>query len=137
MTRMSPVVHFEMPAEDRTRMASFYEKAFGWKTQMLGPEMGDYVLVSHARCARTPKVVRFNATTLWHFDAAEWAPSTASELGHSAMSAQCPLWIAFRTQVRHLPRSERRHTPDEFAAVIKANAGPRLFVPLISRLNHE
>jgi hypothetical protein len=24
------------------------------------------------------KVVCFNATTLWHFDAAEWAPSTAS-----------------------------------------------------------
>jgi len=24
-------------------------------------------------------VVRFNATTLWHFDAAEWAPSTASK----------------------------------------------------------
>jgi hypothetical protein len=23
-------------------------------------------------------VVRFNATTLWHIDAAEWAPSTAS-----------------------------------------------------------
>jgi hypothetical protein len=23
-------------------------------------------------------VVRFDATTLWHFDAAEWAPSTAS-----------------------------------------------------------
>jgi hypothetical protein len=22
------------------------------------------------------------------------------------MSAQCPLWIAFRTQVEHLPRSE-------------------------------
>ena len=48
MTRMSPVVHFEMPAEDRTRMASFYEKAFGWKTRMLGPEMGDYVLVTTA-----------------------------------------------------------------------------------------
>jgi predicted enzyme related to lactoylglutathione lyase len=48
MTRMSPVVHFEMSAEDRTRMASFYEKAFGWKTQMLGPEMGDYVLVTTA-----------------------------------------------------------------------------------------
>ena len=29
-------------------MASFYEKAFGWKTQMLGPEMGDYVLVTTA-----------------------------------------------------------------------------------------
>jgi uncharacterized protein len=48
MTRMSPVVHFEMPAEDRSRMASFYEKAFGWKTQLLGPDMGDYVLVTTA-----------------------------------------------------------------------------------------
>jgi uncharacterized protein len=46
--RMSPVVHFEMPAGDRRRMASFYENAFGWKTQMLGPEMGDYVLVTTA-----------------------------------------------------------------------------------------
>jgi len=45
---MSPVVHFEMPAEDRRRMASFYEKTFGWKTQMLGPEMGEYVLVTTA-----------------------------------------------------------------------------------------
>jgi hypothetical protein len=26
----------------------------------------------------TPQVVRFDATTLWHLDAAEWAPSTAS-----------------------------------------------------------
>lgn len=48
MIRMSPVVHFEMPADDRKRMASFYEKVFGWKTQMLGPEMGDYVLVTTA-----------------------------------------------------------------------------------------
>jgi uncharacterized protein len=43
---MNPVVHFEMPAEDRTRMAKFYTKAFGWQTQVLGPEMGDYVLVT-------------------------------------------------------------------------------------------
>lgn len=48
MTAMSPVVHFEMPAEDRNRMARFYEKAFGWKTQMFDPEMGDYVLVTTA-----------------------------------------------------------------------------------------
>jgi len=26
----------------------------------------------------TPQVVRFDVTTLWHLDAAEWAPSTAS-----------------------------------------------------------
>jgi uncharacterized protein len=43
-----PVVHFEMPAEDRKRMALFYEKTFGWKTQMLGPDVGDYVLVTTA-----------------------------------------------------------------------------------------
>src|SRR5262249_12885672 len=48
MVTMSPVVHFEMPAEDTRRMASFYEKTFGWKTQMLGPDMGDYVLVTAA-----------------------------------------------------------------------------------------
>ena len=46
--RMHPVVHFEMPAEDSARMAAFYEKVFGWKTQKLGPEMGDYVLVTTA-----------------------------------------------------------------------------------------
>jgi predicted enzyme related to lactoylglutathione lyase len=34
--KMNPVVHFEMPAEDRKRMADFYTKAFGWKTQQLG-----------------------------------------------------------------------------------------------------
>lgn len=42
---MNPVVHFEMPAEDSKRMADFYAKAFGWKAQMLGPEMGNYVVV--------------------------------------------------------------------------------------------
>jgi predicted enzyme related to lactoylglutathione lyase len=43
---MNPVVHFEMPAEDRYRMADFYANVFGWQTQMLGPEMGDYVLAA-------------------------------------------------------------------------------------------
>jgi predicted enzyme related to lactoylglutathione lyase len=43
---MDPVVHFEMPYEDRNRMAGFYAKAFGWKPQMLGPEMGEYVVVT-------------------------------------------------------------------------------------------
>jgi uncharacterized protein len=45
---MNPVVHFEMPAADRRRMAEFYQKAFGWKTQMLGPDMNEYVLVTTA-----------------------------------------------------------------------------------------
>jgi len=45
---ISRVVHFEMPAEDRKRMTDFYGKAFGWQAQMLGPEMGDYVVVTTA-----------------------------------------------------------------------------------------
>jgi uncharacterized protein len=43
---MNPVIHFEMPAEDKNRMAEFYTKAFGWQTQMLGLEMNEYVLVT-------------------------------------------------------------------------------------------
>src|ERR1051326_624742 len=46
MKKMNPVVHFEMPARDRKRMADFYTKVFGWKTQMMGEEMGNYVTVS-------------------------------------------------------------------------------------------
>jgi predicted enzyme related to lactoylglutathione lyase len=45
---MNPVVHFEMPYRDRERAARFYSAAFGWQTQMLGPEMGDYLLVTTA-----------------------------------------------------------------------------------------
>jgi predicted enzyme related to lactoylglutathione lyase len=46
MNNTNPVVHFEMPAEDRKRMADFYTKAFGWRTQQLGEEMGNYVLAT-------------------------------------------------------------------------------------------
>jgi uncharacterized protein len=46
MSKMDPVVHFEIPADDKKRMAEFYTKAFGWQTQFLGPEMGEYVVVS-------------------------------------------------------------------------------------------
>jgi uncharacterized protein len=43
---MNPVVHFEMPYDDRGRMTKFYESAFGWQTQMLGEDMGNYVLAT-------------------------------------------------------------------------------------------
>lgn len=43
---MDSVVHFEMPYRDRDRMKTFYESAFGWQTQTLGPEMGNYVLAT-------------------------------------------------------------------------------------------
>ena len=41
---MDSVVHFEMPYENRERMARFYQSAFGWQTRMLGEDMGNYVL---------------------------------------------------------------------------------------------
>jgi uncharacterized protein len=44
--KMNPVVHFEMPYNIRERMAQFYQTAFGWQTQMLGEDMGNYVLAT-------------------------------------------------------------------------------------------
>jgi predicted enzyme related to lactoylglutathione lyase len=46
---MNPAVHFEMPYDDSARMARFNESAFGWQTQSLGAEMGDYVTATTAR----------------------------------------------------------------------------------------
>ncbi len=46
MSKTNPVVHFEMPGEDLNRMKKFYEKAFSWKINQLGPDMGEYVVVS-------------------------------------------------------------------------------------------
>ena len=43
---MNPVVHFEMPSDDRQRMADFYTSAFGWQMQMFGEEMGNYVVAT-------------------------------------------------------------------------------------------
>ena len=43
---MNPVIHFEMPAEDRKRIADFYATVFDWKTQLLGEDMGNYVLAT-------------------------------------------------------------------------------------------
>ena len=59
---MNPVVHFEIPAEDRSRMRAFYESTFGWKTEQLGPDMGDYVLVTTTETdpSRRPKMPGIN-----------------------------------------------------------------------------
>jgi predicted enzyme related to lactoylglutathione lyase len=46
MKKMNPVVHFELPSDNRERMAGFYTKAFGWDAEQLGPEMGNYVIVT-------------------------------------------------------------------------------------------
>jgi predicted enzyme related to lactoylglutathione lyase len=45
---MNAVVHFELPYDNSERIARFYQSAFGWKMQMLGPEMGNYVVTTTA-----------------------------------------------------------------------------------------
>src|SRR5689334_16521001 len=44
--KMNAVVHCEMPYDDKNRMAKCYGNAFGWQSEMMGPEMGEYVVVS-------------------------------------------------------------------------------------------
>ena len=43
MNKMNPVAHFELPGEDMERMRKFYEDTFGWETNQLGKDMGEYV----------------------------------------------------------------------------------------------
>ena len=51
---MNPVVHFELPYTQADRAQAFYEKVFGWKTQPLGPDMGDYILATTAEADAKP-----------------------------------------------------------------------------------
>lgn len=51
---MDPVVHFEMPYQNRERMITFYESVFGWRTEALGEEMGNYVVVTTAEADVKP-----------------------------------------------------------------------------------
>jgi len=55
--KMNPVIHFELPATDQGRVRKFYESAFGWVTNELGPEMGNFVLAFTTESGknRTPK----------------------------------------------------------------------------------
>jgi predicted enzyme related to lactoylglutathione lyase len=41
-----PVVHFEMPGDDRKRMAQFYKSVFGWEATFFGKDMNNYVTVA-------------------------------------------------------------------------------------------
>ena len=45
---MNPVVHFEIPYDNRDRIAKFYEQVFGWTMNKLGEDMGNYVVVMTA-----------------------------------------------------------------------------------------
>ena len=61
-TKMNPVVHFEMPYENRDRLAKFYEKAFSWEMNKLGKDMGEYVVAmttetDENRMVKTPGTI--------------------------------------------------------------------------------
>lgn len=51
---MNPVVHFELPYDNPTRIAHFYQSVFGWKMQKLGEDMGNYVLATTAESDAKP-----------------------------------------------------------------------------------
>jgi len=61
MSDYNPVVHFEMGYNDRERMVKFYQTAFGWKTQQLGEDMGNYVVAQTAETDKDGMVERKGA----------------------------------------------------------------------------
>jgi predicted enzyme related to lactoylglutathione lyase len=51
---MDPVVHFELPYDDRERIVRFYQSTFGWELQKLGEDMGNYVVATTAKADAKP-----------------------------------------------------------------------------------
>ena len=93
---MNPVVHFEMPAVDRKRMAEFYTKTFGWKTQILGQEMGNYVLATTTECDENGRPKNPGAINGGFF------PKTDDK------ATQCPLVVIAVNDIReHMEKVEK------------------------------
>lgn len=65
---MNPVVHFEMPAKDKKRVADFYSKVFGWDMKQLGQEMGNYLLAHTAETDENNMVKQPGAINGGFFD---------------------------------------------------------------------
>src|SRR5262245_1780724 len=88
----------------------------------------------------TPQVVRFDAATLWHLDAAEWAPSTASKSVIAMMYAARPLSPHEQTFAgtnrtaawcRYCCKSPKS-TGSNFPAVKKSDRRPPIYVASIT-----
>lgn len=45
---MDPVVHFEMPMSNESRVSEFYTKAFGWEMKPMGEQYGNYLMAMTA-----------------------------------------------------------------------------------------
>lgn len=58
--KMYPVVHFEMPTNDRSRTSKFYSKVFGWNMAVLGEEHGNYLLATTGETKKNGMLKRTN-----------------------------------------------------------------------------
>lgn len=111
---MNPVVHFELPYEDRARAERFYAEVFGWKTHHLGPDRGDYVLLTTAES-----------------DVKPGAPAGAISGGMFPRRADCPaqqhpsLVIAVQDLDRHM---------ELLRAAGGATLGEPISIPEVGRL---
>ena len=66
--KMSPVVHFEMPAKDKKRVSDFYSKVFGWNMQQMGQEMGNYIVAQTTETSKDGMVETKGAINGGFFD---------------------------------------------------------------------
>src|SRR5262245_62883120 len=72
--------------------------------QILGDIQTDRANLAHGRF---PSMwLRFDLTTLWHFDAAEWAPSTTSKPVRLRLSRCFPVYSTKRTPAGRLVMSQ-------------------------------
>jgi predicted enzyme related to lactoylglutathione lyase len=84
---MNPVIHFEMPANDRDRMAKFYSGVFGWQAQMFGPELGNYVTVSTTDTGPDGRPTTPGAINGGFYPKSDDAPVTSIVIGVSDIKA--------------------------------------------------
>ena len=68
MSKMDPVVHFEMPAKDKKRVSDFYSNVFGWQMNQLGSEMGNYLLANTTEVDENRMPTRAGAINGGFFD---------------------------------------------------------------------
>jgi predicted enzyme related to lactoylglutathione lyase len=76
--KMNSVVHFEMPYEDHERLVRFYTRAFGWKMEKLGKDMGDYVTASTTETDKEGMVKRPGAINGGFYPKSSGAPTEPS-----------------------------------------------------------
>ncbi len=89
---MPRVVHFELPADDLQRAASFYEEVFGWTTSDMGPEYGGYRIFNRGETGIAGLMTLADDSTPAHWqpyvavDDPDRTTAKATELGGSALT---------------------------------------------------